>query len=89
MTTDIYNSRDPRFHRTSEQVRVCNYCGAPTEEMFSGDEGATFCTDGCGCLEGEKPEYRYECHDCKSLLREDEDCGCGEREYERDEMDND
>jgi predicted DNA-binding transcriptional regulator AlpA len=31
----------------------CPHCGAPTEEKFSGDEGWTFCTDGCGCIEGD------------------------------------
>jgi len=55
-----------------DEIRVCNYCGAPTEERFSGDEGWTFCIEGCGCLEGEKPVYRDIC-DCSEFV---EDCSC-------------
>ena len=35
-----------------EEITVCAICHADTEERSSGDEGWTFCSDGCGCLEG-------------------------------------
>ena len=41
-----------------EEVSVCPYCEAPTEEIFCGDEGWTFCSDGCGCLEGHDVVYK-------------------------------
>jgi hypothetical protein len=40
-----------------DSVQVCPQCGAPTEERQVGDEGFTFCSEGCGCLEGETPLY--------------------------------
>lgn len=32
--------------REFEEIQVCAECGAPTEEITSGDEGWTICT-GC------------------------------------------
>lgn len=50
-----------------EEVSVCPHCGALTEEKFSGDEGWTFCTDGCGCLEGDRIEHKFICKYCEEI----------------------
>lgn len=60
-----------------EEISVCPYCDAPTEEKFSGDEGWTFCSDGCGCLEGEHKVYKFECPKCHEL-RDEPKCNCKE-----------
>ena len=60
---------------TFEEVQVCPHCGALAEEKFSGDEGWTFCTDGCGCIEGDKSVYKFECNKCFSIC-ETEKCDC-------------
>ena len=31
---------------------VCPFCYAEVEEKHMGDEGWTFCSEDCGCLEG-------------------------------------
>jgi hypothetical protein len=59
---------------TPEYIRVCNYCDAPTEEVWSGDEGFTFCSDGCGCMEGEKDVYKLWCPNCEEYV--DTECNC-------------
>jgi hypothetical protein len=61
--------------REFEEISVCPYCNAPTEEKFSGDEGWTFCPEGCGCLEGEKSVYKFICPDCEEVCDEDA-CTC-------------
>lgn len=58
-----------------EEVKVCPHCGALSEEKFSGDEGWSFCSDGCGCIEGERSVYKFECPDCHELCDE-EKCNC-------------
>ncbi len=40
-----------------DELQVCPHCGATTEERSSGDEGWTFCTEECGCLEGSETTY--------------------------------
>lgn len=35
-----------------DTVSCCPYCNALTEERGFGDEGWTFCSEDCGCLEG-------------------------------------
>lgn len=67
-----------------EEISVCPHCNAPTEQRFSGDEGFTFCTDECGCIEGERTVYKFECLNCHGICDE-EKCTCtpatkGERE---------
>jgi hypothetical protein len=72
---------NPVFEKQQfEEVSVCPYCDALTEERFSGDEGFTFCSDGCGCLEGEKSVYKFECLICHEL-RDSPECSCGEKEF--------
>ena len=58
-----------------EEISVCPHCDAPTVEEFAGDEGWTFCSDGCGCLEGDKTVYKFICPDCEEICDE-EDCKC-------------
>lgn len=58
-----------------EEVTVCPHCGALTEERHSGDEGWTFCSDGCGCLEGDNLERKFECSQCGEL-KNDDSCDC-------------
>lgn len=58
-----------------EEVSVCPHCGALTEERFFGDEGWTFCADGCGCLEGDRVEYKFMCLSCEEICDE-EKCEC-------------
>jgi len=60
---------------TFEEVKVCPHCGALSEEKFSGDEGWSFCTDECGCIEGSPTVHKFECSDCKDLLDEPK-CNC-------------
>jgi hypothetical protein len=61
--------------KTSEEISVCPHCNAPTEERFIGDEGWTFCTDGCGCLEGDKPMHKFQCSHCMEI-QDVEECNC-------------
>lgn len=58
-----------------EEVKVCPHCGAPSEEKFSGDEGWSFCSDGCGSIEGEKSVYKFECPSCHEL-KDEPKCNC-------------
>ena len=58
-----------------EEVSVCPHCGALTVEKFSGGEGWTFCSDGCGCLEGDRIEHKIECSQCHEI-KDDESCDC-------------
>ena len=58
-----------------EEVTVCPYCSQPTKEMMLGDEGFTFCSDGCGCLEGEKTVYKLVCKKCDQIC-DLEKCDC-------------
>jgi hypothetical protein len=58
-----------------EEITVCPYCENPTEERSIGDEGFTFCSDGCGCLEGEKAVVKYVCEKCGDLI-DFEVCNC-------------
>ncbi len=45
--------RDETHHCIcDDEITVCGYCGGETEELRAGDEGWTYCTMGCGCLEG-------------------------------------
>ncbi len=60
---------------TFEEISVCPHCLMPTVEKFSGDEGWTFCSEDCGCLEGEKPLYKFECSRCGDL-KDTEECNC-------------
>lgn len=61
--------------QTFEEISVCPHCNAPTEERHSGDEGWTFCSDGCGCLEGDRTVYKFICSDCEEICDE-EKCDC-------------
>lgn len=58
-----------------KEVTVCPHCNALTEERFSGDEGWTFCSDECGCLEGDHTLNKFECQKCYSI-NDDEKCNC-------------
>lgn len=58
-----------------EEVSVCPHCGSLTEEKFAGDEGWTFCTDGCGCLEGDRPIHKFLCSECEEIC-DTENCNC-------------
>lgn len=58
-----------------EEVSACPHCGNLAEERFSGDEGWTFCTEECGCIEFEGSVTRYCCPDCKELKNEPK-CDC-------------
>lgn len=58
-----------------EEISVCPHCHAPTEEKFSGDEGWTFCSDGCGCLEGDRTVHKFLCLNCEEICDE-EKCNC-------------
>jgi len=72
--------RENQFHLDSmkpkfDEVSLCPHCGAQTEEKFSGDEGWTFCSDGCGCLEGDRLDHKFICLNCESICDE-EKCNC-------------
>ena len=43
---------EKHLEELEEEITVCAACFADTEERSSGDEGWTFCSNGCGCLEG-------------------------------------
>lgn len=58
-----------------EEVKVCPHCGAESEEQFSGDEGWSFCSDGCGCIEGDRSVYKFRCPSCEEL-KDTEHCDC-------------
>jgi len=58
-----------------EEISLCPYCEAPTEEKFSGDEGWTFCSDGCGCLEGVDLIHKFICLKCQEIC-DKEECNC-------------
>ena len=58
-----------------EEVTVCPYCEMPTVEIWAGDEGATYCPEDCGCLEGAELKIKYECPKCHELKDEDK-CDC-------------
>jgi len=58
-----------------EEVSVCPHCNALAEERFSGDEGWTFCTDGCGCIEGEGSVSKFMCNKCEEI-KDEEICNC-------------
>lgn len=60
---------------TFEEVKVCPHCGALSEERFSGDEGWSFCTEECGCIEGDPPVHKFQCSECGNLCDE-EKCNC-------------
>lgn len=61
-----------------EKISVCPWCYSLTEEKLIRNERFTFCTDGCGCLEGEKKVYRYICNKCDSVCNEPM-CMCHEK----------
>lgn len=62
------------------EVSVCPYCGALAEERgFGGNDGATFCSDGCGCIEGEGSVTKFVCPHCEELC-DDEKCDCTTKE---------
>lgn len=63
-----------------EEISVCPHCGAQTEERFLGDEGWTFCSDECGCLEGDIIEHKFLCNECGEICDE-EKCDCHEVKY--------
>src|SRR6478736_1725153 len=54
-----------------DEVTVCPHCGSLTEEKFIGDEGATFCTDGCGNLEGNGVLHKFQCKKCYEIVDEE------------------
>lgn len=58
-----------------EEVSTCPHCGAMTEERFIGDEGWTFCSEDCGCLEGDRLVTKYLCLTCYEL-KDSEKCAC-------------
>lgn len=58
-----------------EEISVCPHCNEPTEERFSGDEGWTFCSGECGCLEGDHVETKYVCPNCEEIVDEPK-CNC-------------
>jgi hypothetical protein len=60
---------------TFEEVTVCPHCEEQTIEKFAGDEGATFCSDECGNLEGETLTVKHECQLCYELNDEPK-CEC-------------
>lgn len=58
-----------------DEITVCPHCGAPTKESRTLE--MTFCSDGCGCLEGELGlPTKFACLDCGDLCDE-EQCKCG------------
>lgn len=61
--------------RTFEEISVCPHCGEPSEERFSGDEGWAFCSDGCGCIEGDGTLTKFVCSECEEIVDE-EKCNC-------------
>jgi len=62
--------------KTFEEVSVCPYCLMPSEERsFGGNDGATFCSGDCGCIEGEGSINKFECSECGELCDE-EKCNC-------------
>lgn len=63
---------------TFEEISCCPHCGEPSEERFSGDEGWTFCSGECGCIEFEGSETRYCCSECGDIFDEPI-CACHPR----------
>lgn len=59
-----------------EEISVCPHCGELAEKRFSGDEGWTFCSGECGCIEFEGSETKYWCKKCEEICDE-EQCNCG------------
>jgi hypothetical protein len=59
-----------------EEISVCPHCNEPAEEKFSGDEGWTFCSGECGCIEGEGSVHKFICKKCEQICDE-EKCECG------------
>src|SRR5580765_2101811 len=57
------------------EISVCPHCNAPTVERYVGTEGWTFCSDECGCLEGERLLHKYECSKCWEVC-DAEYCSC-------------
>lgn len=57
------------------EVSVCPHCDAIAEERWIGDEGFTFCSEDCGCLEGQDKVRKFECQECFELY-DDEECNC-------------
>lgn len=72
MKADLIHIPDPKRF---EEITVCPHCGEPTEERFSGDEGWTFCSDECGCLEGDRLERKFLCTMCNEI-KDDDACDC-------------
>lgn len=66
---------DSLIEQEFEEVSVCPHCDAPTVERSSGDEGFTFCSEDCGCLEGEKSVYKFICPDCEEV-KDEAKCDC-------------
>lgn len=66
--------------QTFEEIGVCPHCGSNTVERFSGDEGWTFCSDGCGCLEGAERTSKFECSICREFSDEPK-CLCYEGKF--------
>lgn len=68
-----------------KQIQVCPYCGQPTEERHE----QTVCLECQMSLEGENPQYQYECPVCKQLHDEDVICPCEEnaKQYEPEDDD--
>ncbi len=59
-----------------EEVQVCPHCGELAEERrISEDEGLTFCSDECGCIEGDERAVKYECPKCHEL-KDEPKCDC-------------
>lgn len=60
-----------------EEVTVCPYCEMPTVEKQTDDTGSlTYCSEGCGCLEGEdRLPRKYECPKCHEL-KDEPKCDC-------------
>ncbi len=58
-----------------EEIQVCPYCGEKTKEVGYPD-ALTYCSNGCGCLEGElELPRKFECQECFEYCDE-EKCNC-------------
>lgn len=66
------------MEKTFNEVQVCPHCNAMAEEKFAGDEGWTFCSDGCGCIEGDVSVFKFECSSCHEIC-DTENCECSNR----------
>ncbi len=62
--------------RRFEEIQVCPWCSAPATESQRLE--LSFCSNGCGCIEGEPTVHKFLCLECEEI-KDTEECDCQPR----------